>query len=75
MIGKSDKCFSPWYGYLVILIVCIVIASAIFFEFNGSRRSRARHKRVPKVTAMQPVALPVSDEQGGIDTAKGKVLF
>ncbi|MBF0123458.1 MAG: hypothetical protein HQL21_08680 [Candidatus Omnitrophica bacterium] len=74
MIHKNEKCFSPWFGYLVILVVCIVIASAIFFEFKGSRHSRRRHKTVPpKPVAMQQVAFP--DEQSGIDTAKGKVLF
>lgn len=74
MIGKSEKCFSPWFGYLVILLVCIIIAGAIFFETKGGRHSRRRHQPVPqKPAAMQQVAMP--DEQAGVDTSKGKVLF
>ncbi|MBF0330848.1 MAG: hypothetical protein HQL17_02845 [Candidatus Omnitrophica bacterium] len=73
MIRKNEKCFSPWFGYLVILVVCIVIATAIFFEFKGTRRHGRAHRRTVPAKAAVQVALP--DEQGGIDTSPGKVLF
>ena len=71
MIGNSEKCFSPWFGYLVILIVCIVIAGAVFFETKGSARKRIRkHPRpVPQTMHMAPAA-PVAGT-----TTDGKVLF
>ncbi|MBF0569182.1 MAG: hypothetical protein HQL18_00175 [Candidatus Omnitrophica bacterium] len=54
MIGKKNqKCFSPWFGFLVILAVCIVIASAIFFESKGSRRHRRAVHKTPAPVAMQ----------------------
>ncbi|MEI6437214.1 MAG: hypothetical protein WCO69_00515 [Candidatus Omnitrophota bacterium] len=72
MIGRSDKCFSPWIGYLVILIVCIVIAGAVFFETKGSARKRARKhpKPVAQGTMHTVPATPVAGT-----TADGKVLF
>lgn len=72
MIGKSDKCFSPWVGYLVILIVCIVIAGAVFFETKGSARKRARKHPRPVVQHSMPV-VPAAPVTG--TATDGKVLF
>ncbi|MBF0486042.1 MAG: hypothetical protein HQL16_05980 [Candidatus Omnitrophica bacterium] len=59
MIGKKQqKCFSPWFGYLVILAVCAIIASAIFFESKGSRRHRRAVHRVPVQKAAVQAAFP-----------------
>ncbi|MBF0571468.1 MAG: hypothetical protein HQL12_06300 [Candidatus Omnitrophica bacterium] len=69
MIGKKkDKCFSPWFGYLVILAVCAIIASAIFFESRGSRRHR-RLPQVPPRAAMQ-AAFPSQQAGGGVTDEK-----
>ncbi|MBF0503620.1 MAG: hypothetical protein HQL14_00820 [Candidatus Omnitrophica bacterium] len=54
MIGrKKEQCFSPWFGYLVILAVCVIIASAIFFESKG----RHWHRRSVKGAVPTPAAV------------------
>lgn len=63
MTGNKDKCINPWFGLLIIFVVCVVIAGAIFFEFKGTaRRGKARLKAKPEKSAVQ-VAFPntVSD--------------
>ncbi|HBR14171.1 MAG TPA: hypothetical protein DD723_01320 [Candidatus Omnitrophica bacterium] len=54
MIGKKEKCFSPWLGFLVIVVVCVVMAGAIFIEFKGTRKhGKAHRKATPKKAAVQ----------------------
>ena len=44
---KEKKCVSPWLGLLAITLVCIVIASAIFFGFKDPRRRIKHFKGIP----------------------------
>ena len=39
--GGEDKCISPWFGFAVILLVCVIVTSAVFFEFGTPRHKRA----------------------------------
>ncbi len=71
MIGNSNKCFSPWFGFMVIVVVCVVIAGAVFVETRGSQRRRARKHPKP-AAAMAPV-VPATSVTG--TTTDGKVLF
>ncbi|MBF0594858.1 MAG: hypothetical protein HQL22_07810 [Candidatus Omnitrophica bacterium] len=73
MIGKSDKCFSPWFGFLVIVVVCVVIAGAVFFESKESaaRRRAKRHMKQAPQAAIQAAPVAVTDTTAGT----GKVLF
>ena len=73
MIGKQEKCFNPWLGFLVIVVVCVVIAGAIFFEFKGSRRHGKTHLKATPQKTLVPVAFPNSP--GDTDTASGKFVF
>jgi uncharacterized protein (UPF0333 family) len=58
MSGNKERCINPWFGFLFIVVVCIIIAAAIFLEFNGSRRQgKAALKAKPKKAAAQ-VAFP-----------------
>ncbi|MBF0618645.1 MAG: hypothetical protein HQL19_00595 [Candidatus Omnitrophica bacterium] len=58
MIGNKETCVSPWFGFLIIAAVCILIAAGIFFEFKGTTHHKRLHKTpVPKTTAAQ-VAFP-----------------
>ena len=76
MFGKNEKCFSPWFGFMVILVVCVVIAGAVFFETKGSQQRRAKkHRKPAPVAQVAPAhATPVAAPVGGT-AADGKVLF
>ena len=75
MIGKSDKCFSPWFGFMVIVVVCVVIAGAVFFETKGSQRRRARKHPRPR-SPQSTMQVAPSPAVGVTDpAASGKVLF
>ncbi|MBF0386935.1 MAG: hypothetical protein HQL20_03670 [Candidatus Omnitrophica bacterium] len=73
MFGKSEKCFSPWFGFMVIVVVCVVIAGAVFFETKDSAARRRAKKRVHKAprSAVQTVPAPVIADT----TGSAKVLF
>ncbi|MBF0511565.1 MAG: hypothetical protein HQL13_04460 [Candidatus Omnitrophica bacterium] len=72
VIRKKERCFNPWYGYLVILAVCTIIASAIFFESKGHRHHRAIGVQPQPAVAMQ-AAFP-SVPAGGATTDE-KLVF
>lgn len=44
---KEKECASSWLGLLAITLVCIVIASAIFFGFKDPRRRIKHFKGIP----------------------------
>lgn len=68
MIGKKERCISPWLGFLIIVAVCVVIAGGIFFEFKDRPRAgRAHLKKGMKNAAVQvnfPASLPDADAPG-----------
>lgn len=72
MIEKKDKCINPWFGFLVIMVVCILIASAIFFEFKGSTHHTRLHKMRPQKGAGQ-AAFPAPAT--GAQEVRDKLLF
>lgn len=73
MSGNNEKCISPWFGFLFIVVICVMIAAAIFFESKGARgHGRARFKTAPKSVATQ-VAFPGS--LGGSDAGADKLVF
>ena len=48
MIGERDnKCINPWLGLLVIVLVCIIVVSAVFFGNKHPKRRQDRGKAVP----------------------------
>ncbi|MBU1923982.1 MAG: hypothetical protein KJ710_07005 [Candidatus Omnitrophica bacterium] len=63
---NDKKCISPWTGLLVIVLVCIVIASAILFNFRDSgskRRDGYRHRDAVRVNFTAPGASLLQDVQ------------
>ena len=54
MSQDNDRCINPWFGFFFIVLVCIMIAAAIFFESKESRRvRRMRQHTAPKKAATQ----------------------
>ena len=54
MIGNKEKCISPWFGFLIIVVVCFLVGGAVFFEFRGQPRHGKIHpKFAPKKAAVQ----------------------
>ena len=64
---SEDKCISPWFGFAVILLVCVIVASAVFFEFRTPRHKRvsgaAKARSAAKVR-LQRGATPVGQDAG-----------
>jgi hypothetical protein len=58
MGDKEDlKCLSPWLGLMVIMVVCLIMTSAIFFQTRPERtenKPRQRHGLTGK-GALKPV--------------------
>lgn len=73
MIESKEKCINPWFGFLVIVVVCVLIASAIFFEFKGQRRHGGRGLRPAPKKAATPVVYP--NPAVDAQTTQDKVLF
>lgn len=72
MFSNKEKCINPWVGFLIILFVCIMIATAIFFEFKGSRHSAKSHlKKAPQKNTRQAVPSNPAIDPG---TAAGEKL-
>ena len=63
----EDKCISPWFGFAVILLVCVIVTSAVFFEFKTPRHKRssaaAKARNAAKVR-FQRNAAPVDQGSG-----------
>jgi hypothetical protein len=65
--GSEDKCISPWFGFAVILLVCVIVTSAVFFEFGNARHkkvSRSAKVRNAAKVRIQRVAAPVDQGAG-----------
>ena len=63
--SKEDKCISPWFGFAVILLVCVIVTSAVFFEFRTPRHKKvARSRSAAKVRAQR--AAVVVDQGAGM---------
>lgn len=65
---KKKKCLGPWPGFLAIMFVCVVVASAIFFGFKGPRRRTNRLRGIPgKGTVRVNFGVPGADVYGYLD--------
>ncbi len=74
MNRKRENCFSPWAGFSVIVVVCVLMAGAIFFEFNGTRRHGTAHPRVaPAKAAVQ--TMPAGPSRRGLAEAGRQAAF
>ncbi|MBF0531960.1 MAG: hypothetical protein HQL23_02565 [Candidatus Omnitrophica bacterium] len=73
MIGKTDKCLNPWFGFLIILSVCVVISAAIFYEFRGNPGHRRPHRKTAPRQTVTPAAAPSAG--GGVAPAADKLTF
>lgn len=73
MFDSKERCVNPWFGFLIILLICIMISAAIFFEFKGGRHTAKSHlKTTPKRGAMQ-VAFP--NAVNDADNSGNKFVF
>jgi hypothetical protein len=68
IMGKKETCLNPWYGFGIILTVCLIIGTGVFFEFNGkgakitkSHAKAARQKAAAKQVAFK---MPDADAPG-----------
>jgi len=56
--GSEDNCISPWFGFAVILLVCVIVTSAVFFEFRTPRHKKssasAKSRSAAKVRLQRP---------------------
>lgn len=79
MIGNKEKCISPWFGFLVIVVVCTLIATAIFFEFKEGTATAKAHRKVHKTHKIthQKAGVKVAFPQplGDAGAGTGKIVF
>lgn len=74
MFSNREKCINPWIGFLIISLVCIMIATAIFFEFKGTRHTANSHKKTDQRKNAVQVVFP--NTVNDTETAAGdKLVF
>lgn len=68
--GGEERCISPWFGFAVILLVCVIVTSAVFFEFKTPR-----HKRVPRTAkTVNAAKVRMQSYPGGADQGAGNSI-
>lgn len=73
MAADNDRCINPWFGFLFIVLVCILIAAAIFFESKEGRRAR---RASPKTTPMKSGArVNFPSPLGEVSSGGDKLIF
>ncbi|MBF0199250.1 MAG: hypothetical protein HQL32_16160 [Planctomycetes bacterium] len=65
--AETKTCVSPWIGLLLIVCVCVFIATAIYFKFSDKR---AQH-RIPK----QPMAQGVHGQNAPLRQGARQAAF
>ena len=60
-----SKCINPWFGLLIIALICVVISAAVFVEFNpsgeyGKSAQRKGSRGHGAVKAAYPLANEIS---------------
>jgi hypothetical protein len=54
MINENEKkCINPWFGFLAIVLTCIILASAIAFGYRDSGRKKRRPKAAANNAAIR----------------------
>lgn len=73
MSVNNEKCINPWFGFFFIVLICIMIAAAIFFESKEIRRARRMRQHPVQKKAATQVNFPYSS--GGDITGGDKLVF
>jgi len=62
--NQDKKCVSPWTGLLVIVLVCAVLAAAIFLgsKKNTTQTKGMQARDMKQVDFIQPVTTPSQPE-------------
>ncbi|MBF0253573.1 MAG: hypothetical protein HQL11_00365 [Candidatus Omnitrophica bacterium] len=34
---KEKTCVNPWFGYLALMLICVLMAGGVFLQFGGSK--------------------------------------
>ncbi|MBF0384293.1 MAG: hypothetical protein HQL27_00325 [Candidatus Omnitrophica bacterium] len=70
MIVNREKCLNPWVGFLIIFTVCVIISTAIFYEFRNNPGQGRKHKRATSHTSATPIAYPVPGAEMPVEAGK-----
>ena len=72
MLNSKEKCISPWFGFLVIVLICVMIAAAVFFRSSGNRHAKT-HKLAQMQKSTMQAAFPGSATD--VDVTANKLIF
>ena len=73
MSKNNEKCINPWFGFLFIVVICVMITAAIFFGSKGAKRHGKAHLRVIPKKAASQVAFPMPLDESA--AAQDKLTF
>jgi hypothetical protein len=73
MNKDAERCINPWFGFFFIVLVCIMIAAAIFFESKETRRARGMHQKTAPNKATTRVNFPNPLGEG--NTGGDRLIF